>query len=201
MPDRRLARPIRRGGFTLIEAIVSTAITVMAGSALLLGISSSLRTADDVRDLALANGIAQRLLDDISGKMYCGDPTIPFQYPLGPSATEAASVCRERYDDIDDFCNVPAQVPNDCWGVPLGSDNGQGGLRDPNFRIPSTFFARWQQSVSVFYLNPSNLTQALGAGQTSEYRAAEVTVSYRDPVQGTRVLAKIRRVFTYVPTP
>jgi MSHA pilin protein MshD len=194
------ARRARRGAFTLVEAVVATSITAVAGSALLLGISSSLKTTNDVLYQSLAAGLAQRLMDEIAGKLYCGDPTVPYQYPLGPNAYESGSVCRERYDDIDDYNGFSCQPPKDCWGVAIGTDDGQGGTRDPKFQISSSHFANWQQSVSVYYVNSANLSQALPAGQTSDYRAAEVKIYFKDPNQGTRLLTTLRRVFTYVPS-
>jgi type II secretory pathway pseudopilin PulG len=194
------ARRAYRRAFTLVEAMVATSITAVAGSALLLGISSSLKTTNDVLNQSLAAGVAQRLMDEIAGKLYCGDPTQPYQYPLGPDAYEAGSVCRERYNDIDDYNVFSSQPPKDCWGVAIGADDGQGGTRDPHFQIGASLFANWQQNVSVYYVNPANLSQALPAGQTSDYRAVEVTINFKDPVQGTRLLTTVRRVFTYVPS-
>jgi type II secretory pathway pseudopilin PulG len=196
MPNRRRTD---RNAFTLVEAVVATSITAIAGCALLLGIASSLKTTNDVLFQSLATGMAQQLMDEICGKIYCGDPAVPYQYPLGPSSTESAGVCRERYDDIDDFNGVTSQPPNDCWGKTLGTDDGQGGTRDPHFQAGPAVFSNWQRTVSVYYLNPANLSQALPAGQTSDFRAAEVKVFYHDANQGTRLLTTLRRVFTYVP--
>jgi type II secretory pathway pseudopilin PulG len=194
------ARRIRRRAFTLVEAVVATSITAVAGSALLLGISSSLKTTNDVLYQSLAAGLAQRLMDEIAGKLYCGDPTTPYEYPLGPSAYESGGVCRERYTDTGDYNGFSAQPPKDYWGVAIGTEDGQGGTRDPHFQISSSLFANWQQSVSVYYVNPANLSQALPAGQTSDYRAAEVKIYFKDPNQGTRLLTTLRRVFTHVPS-
>ena len=193
------ARRAFRRGFTLVEALVSTSIIAITGSALLLGISSSLKTTDDILDQALAAGMAQNMMGEMAGKLYCGDPSVPYQYPLGPSGYELGSICRERYDDIDDYNGVSNQPPKDYWGAALGADDGQGGNRDPNFRIHSNYFANWQQTATVYYLNPTNLALALPAGQTSDYRAAEVKVYFKDPQRGSRLLTTLRRVFTYVP--
>ncbi|MBI3839460.1 MAG: prepilin-type N-terminal cleavage/methylation domain-containing protein [Planctomycetia bacterium] len=192
------ARRTRRRAFTLVEAVVATSITAVAGSALLLGINSSLKTTNDVLYQSVSAGLAQRLMDEIAGKLYC-DPTAPYQYPLGPNAYESGSVCRERYYETGAYNGFTAQPPKDYWGVVIGTEDGQGGTRDPRFQISSTLFANWQQSVTVYYLNPANLSQALPAGQTSDYRAAEVKIYFKDPNQGTRLLATQRRVFPYVP--
>jgi type II secretory pathway pseudopilin PulG len=193
------ARGAHRRAFTLVEAMVATSITAVAGSALLLGISSSLKTTNDVLNQALAAGLAQRLTDEIAGKLYC-DPTAPYAYPLGPNAYEAGSVCRERYFETGAYNGFSAQPPKDYWGIAIGTEDGQGGTRDPTFQISSSLFANWQQSVSVYYVNPANLSQALPAGQTSDYRAAEVKIYFRDPNQGTRLLTTLRRVYANVPS-
>jgi type II secretory pathway pseudopilin PulG len=183
-----------RRAFTLIEAMVATTVTVLAGSAILLGIASSIQTTDDVRLRTQAAGMAELLMDEIAGQMYCQDPTVPYQYPLG-----AFGVPRTQFDDIDDYEGYLAQPPLDRFSVPLGTEDRQGGQRDPNFRAGATDFAHWQQAVTVYYVDPNNQSQPLPAGQTSQCRAVEVSINLVHPQQGTRRLAQLRRVFTYVP--
>jgi type II secretory pathway pseudopilin PulG len=194
-----IPRRANRRAFTLVEAMIATSITVMAGTALMLGVASSLKTTNDVLDQALAAGIAQQLMDEIAGQLYCQDPANPYPYPLSGSAYELAGVCRERFNDIGDYNGFSAQPPKDRFGAGLGTDDGIGGLRDPNFRVTSSFFANWQETVSVYYVSATNQSLALSAGQTSNYQAAEVKIYFKDPTQGTRLLASLRRVFTYVP--
>jgi len=196
---RPRSRP--RSAFTLVEAVVSTAITAVAGSAILLGLSSALQTTNDVLDQAIAQGIADQLADEIAGKRYSAAADGPYQTSLGPSAYEAAGVNRERYDDIDDFNGYSAKPVCDDWGVTLGLDDGQGGQRQPNFQISPTFFNLWRITVNVFYVDPTNLSKPLTQGQTSDYRCAQVTVLLDDPRRGSRQLAASQRVFAYVPTP
>jgi type II secretory pathway pseudopilin PulG len=190
---------VGRRAFTLIEAMVSTAILVTAGSALLLGISTTIHTTNDAVDQAQATGMAAALMDEVIGCTYCADLADPYQLPLGPNAYEAAGACRERYNDIDDFAGITSQPPKDMWGIRLGTEDGQGGQRDPNFRVATTDFASWQQAISVYYVNPANLAQALPAGQTSDLRAVEVRINVIDPLRGTRNLSTSRRVISYVP--
>ncbi len=187
-----------RGGFTLIEAVLSTALTVLAGSAVLLGIASAVMTTDDTLARAQAAGMAQQVMDEIAGQLWCEDTSNAFQYPLCPSSYEAAGVGRERYNDIDDYVSCTSQPPKDRWGYALGSDDGRGGQRDPALRAGTEDFAKWEQVISVYYVNAANQALPLSAGQTSQYRAVEVKINYKHP-QGTRNLATLRRVFTYVP--
>jgi len=189
-----------RRAFTLIEAMVSTAITVTAGSAVLLGIATSVATTNDILARAQAGGIAQQVMDEIAGQLYCEDPSVAYEWPLGPTSYEAAGVARERYNDIDDYVSFSSQPLKDRFGVLLGTEDGRGGTRDPNFRLDAGYFTKSELVISVFYVSPTDQTQALPAGQTSQYRAAEVTINFNDPAQGTRPLAKLRRVFSHVPT-
>jgi type II secretory pathway pseudopilin PulG len=193
-----MARRVRHA-FTLIEAMISTSITVIAGSAVLLGISSSMKSTTDTLNQTVAAGMAQQLMDEIAGQLYCQDPTNPYQYPLTPNAYELAGVCRERFNDIDDYNGFTTQPPKDRWGAALGNDDGQGGTRNPLFRLAATNFVSWRQSVLIYYVDPINLAQALPAGQTSACRAVEVRISLDDPLRGQRLLASLRRVFSYVP--
>jgi len=194
-------RKFQRRGFTLIEAVVATSLTALAGSALLLGVSSSMQTINDVRDQAIAAGMAQQLMDEIVGNLYSATPADAYQQPLGPSAWEAGGVCRERFNDIDDFTGFTAKPPKDAWGVLLGNDDGVGGTRNPNFQVNATFFANWRQQVSIYYVGSGNFANALPNGQTSDYRAIEVRIFLDDPVRGAKQLALARRVVAYVPVP
>jgi type II secretory pathway pseudopilin PulG len=184
----------QRPAFTLIEAMVAMTITVVAGSAVLLGIATSIQTTNDALARTQAAGMAQQLMDEIAGQMYCEDLSVPYQYPLG-----AFGESRDELDDIDDYLNLSARPPTDRFGVVLGTEDRQGGQRDPNFRIDAATFADWEQTVDVYYVDAADPSQSLPAGQTSSCRAVDVTIHYHDTSQGTRPLAKLRRVFSYVP--
>src|SRR5688572_11889733 len=60
---RRLSRP--RRAFSLIEALIALSITAMAGAVLLLSVDSSLQSTGDAVERTIADGVAQRLLDEI----------------------------------------------------------------------------------------------------------------------------------------
>ena len=84
-------RKFRRRGFSLAEAMIGMTIMALAGTVLLLGVETSLRTAIESEDEAVAAGMAEQLLDEILGHHYTS-PLIgdPYQTPLGPSGAEAA---------------------------------------------------------------------------------------------------------------
>jgi type II secretory pathway pseudopilin PulG len=189
--------PISRTAFTLIEAMVALSLTAMAGAAILLTVETSLDAADQTLEQTVAAGMADQLLDEIAGAMYCEPGADPQQYPLGPGSDESG---RAQYDDIDDYHGYAAQPPEDSWGQPLGSEDDAGGLRPENFRAPAGGFDRWRQSVEVYYVDPNNLSVRLPAGQTSYYRAVEVTISVQMPEGEYRELTQRRRIFAYLPS-
>jgi type II secretory pathway pseudopilin PulG len=189
----------RVAGFTLMEAVIATSITAIAGSALLLGVSTGMQTSNDVLNQTIANGVAQQLVDEAAGRIYCAVGADPQDTFLGPNSTEAGGNGRERYNDIDDYNGFTAKPIEDEYGYMLGTDDGQGGQRHVNFRVYSGFFNNWRESIEVYYVNNSNLSQRLPTGQTSNYRALEAHVYYDDPVNGTREIGNARRVFAYVP--
>lgn len=188
----------RVGGFTLIEALAAIALTAVAGSVLLLGATTSLQSADDAVQRTIAYGMAQQLIDEVVGCRYMDLGGSPYVVTPAPSASEAAAGTRQLFDDIGDFNGYRCQPPKDLYGVALGSDNGQGGLRNPAFQCGAGYFQNWRQEVDVYYVSDTNLTARLPAGQTSDYRAVEVRIVYNDRVRGARELAKIRRVVAYV---
>lgn len=188
-----------RGAFTLLESVIAIALTAVAGSALLLGVTSSLDAVHHAVDQTIAQGMAEQLLDEILGKRYV-EGTDPYEVTLGATGYEKGGAGRERYNDIDDYHGYSSSPPKDYWGIKLGTDDGAGATRNAAFQTPATAFATWRQTVQVYYINNSDLSQRLASG-TSNYRAVEVEVFNDDPVRGTRRLASIRRVISYIPSP
>jgi type II secretory pathway pseudopilin PulG len=196
--DRERRRP--PAAFTLVEALVAISITVIGGTALLLGISSSLQTTNDALEQTIAMGLAQQLLDEALGtRYYAASGGDPYQTYLGPSSYEEGGTGRERYDDIDDFNAIRSKPPVDPWGIELGTDDGEGLQRNSNFWAPRRLFENWQQEVDVYYVDEADLTTRLSGGQVSDYRVVEVRIVLVDPERGRRELAKVRQVVAYVP--
>jgi type II secretory pathway pseudopilin PulG len=190
----------RTPGFTIIEAVVAIALTALAASAVLLGTVSSLETTKFSQEQAIATGMAQQLMDEIVGTGYVDDSGNPYAVPIQPGTNDVSGVSRRLFTNIGDFNGYQAMPPVDSWGIPLGTEDGNGSTRNPNFQAPAGPFSRWQQAVSVSYVSETNLTTALTASQTSDYRAVTVQINYVDPATGnTRQLAQLRRVVAYVP--
>jgi prepilin-type N-terminal cleavage/methylation domain-containing protein len=191
-------RKRKPGGFTLIEALAAIAVAAIAGSALLLGTTSSIQTTDDAMRRTIAYGMAQQLMDEVVGNRYMELGASSYDTTIKPTASEAITGTRQLFDDIGDFNGVRTQPPKDFYGIALGTDNGQGGQRNTNFQASSTFLQNWRQEVDVYYVSDTDFNTQLPAGQTSDYRAVEVRIVYNDPQSGPKQLAKIRRVVTYV---
>lgn len=194
---RRPRRP--HAAFTLVEVTITIAIAAIAGSALLLGATASIQTTDEAMQRTIADGIARQLIDEILGNRYAAPGTGGHDVTLGPSAWESSGSGRERYNDIDDYNAVRIAPPEDPYGIALGKDDGEGGLRHLNFQAPADFLENWRQEVDVYYVRESDLTTRLPLGQTTDYRVVEVRVYRNDPTGGDRELARLRRVIAYVP--
>jgi type II secretory pathway pseudopilin PulG len=188
-------------GFTLVEAVVAISITVIGGAALLLGINSSLQTTKEAMEQTIAMGIAQQLLDEVVGARYCPASTgDPYETTLGPTSYERSGPGRSLYEEIGAYNGIRSRPPTDLWGVALGTDDGEGGQRHPNFFCPPHFFDKWQQEVDIYYVDETDLTTRLPQGKVSDYRAVEVRIVLVDPDRGQRELAKVRQVIAYVPS-
>ncbi|MBI1900252.1 MAG: prepilin-type N-terminal cleavage/methylation domain-containing protein [Planctomycetia bacterium] len=187
----------RRGGFTLVEALVSLTVTVTLGAALLLAAETSANTTSDSVDQTIAAGLAEQILDEVSGARYCAPGSNPRQWPMGPNASEGPH--RDNYNDIDDFVGEVSQPPVDPWDVAVGQEDTLGRLRHASFRLRSGYFSAWSTRIDVFYVSSADFSVALAAGQTSYHRAVRVRVfkNYGNGV--TRTLADVKRVFSYVP--
>jgi hypothetical protein len=189
----------RASAFTILEAVFALAIAALAGSVLLLGTTTSLETTKNDLYGAVALGMAQQLMDEISGCIYFESGGNPYSTVLGPDSGETTSGTRLSYDDSDDFNGLRCKPPKDYNGIVLGKDDGAGGQRNSLFQAPSGMMNNWQQEVDVYYVSGTDLSTRLGMGQTSDYRVVEVRITYADPALGTRPLATLKRVLSYAP--
>ncbi len=196
---RRRTAKLHTRGFTLIEAMVVITITALAAGLILLAVESTVQTADDASQRTIATGMAQQIIDEALGGRYAAAGAGPYQYPLVANSWELNGNGRERFDDTDDYNGFLAVGAEDIWGRPLGQGDDQGGLRHPNFRADGTLFSNWIQMIEVFYVSDNNLSNRLPAGQASNHRAVEVTILRQQPNGSLRELAKLRRVYAYIP--
>ena len=199
--DSRPARLPSNGGFSLVECLVALSILSMAGSALLLSSQASSESTSYAVERTVAEGIANQLVDETLGLPYKEKTESPFVWPLQPDSGElTVPVRRALFDDTDDFNGYAASPPQDASAIPLGQGDGQGGLRLTAFAVPSSLFNGWSVTITVTYVDETDLSVDLPAGTTSGFRAINVVVS-RSEAGSTRTLATVRRVYGYVPPP
>jgi type II secretory pathway pseudopilin PulG len=189
-----------RRGFTMAEAMIAMSLLSVTGAALLLDTAQLVATTDSNAQQFIADGLAQQMIDEISGMRYMEVGTSPYATTLGPESNDAG-VGRSNYDDIDDYNGLVLRPPSDRWNVALGTDNGDGNTRHSAFQLASGALGLYQVSVQVYYVNNTALTMPLPVGTTSSYRNVQVQVTYFDPRLGAQTLATLNRVFTYVPAP
>lgn len=187
----------QRRGFTLVEGLLATALTVLAGAALLLSMESSLHSSRESLEREIAVGIAQQLLDEVAGLRYAAVGAGPTQWPFTRASGEGPT--RASMDDIDDWHTYSSQPPHDRFGRTLGQEDGSGGLRPAGLQIRGTYFDNWRLAIEVFYVDDADLSRRLAAGQTSYRRAVQVAITVIDPDGRNRQIVKMRRVFAYVP--
>jgi type II secretory pathway pseudopilin PulG len=181
----------RRAAFTLVEALVATSLTVLAGSAVLLALESSLKTTEAALEQTIAQGIAEQLLDEVAAAKY----PPPSSTPQSPSGGSAPQRC--TFDDIDDFHGY-SSVPVDRFGRALGTGGVSGTQRPPALRLRDNYFTTWRATIEVFFVSDANFSQPL-TGQTSNHRAVKVRVLATNLDGTTRQLTEAQRVFAYVP--
>ncbi len=122
--------------FTMFEALLAIAIAAMAGSVLLLGMTTSLQTTNTNMYGTIAMGLAQQLMDETVGNRYCELGVDPYQTTLGPSSDETT---RQMYDDVDDYNGLRTQPPKDFFGIALGKDDGAVHSATRSFRRRAVF--------------------------------------------------------------
>ena len=189
----------RRGGFSLVEALVAISIMAIAGSALLWGVAGAMQTTDDSLQEMLAIGMAQQLMDEILGARYHAVGGDGYDHVMGASWWEQNGQGRERYNDIDDYNGLRFSPPVEMYGTAVGTGDDTGDLRHPNFRVGQDYFRNWRQEIDIFYVDPDDFSWNLPSGSVSDYRAVEVRIVREEPDSDPRVLAKLRQVVSYFP--
>lgn len=188
----------RRRGFTLVEAMTAIVVLGIAGATLLAGLGSNAATTRDSLERTIALGLAQQLLDEVSGMRYCENGASAYDVFMGPGSPEISAGARREFDDIDDYNGVRTTPPTDRWGITLGTDNGKQGSRNSNFQVSSGFFTGWKQWIDIQYVSESNFSTVLTSG-TSSYRRIRVQITVDQADGTTRTLADVSRVVSYAP--
>jgi len=192
------SRFVSTTAFTLIETLIAISLLAIVVGAVTLSLISSLQATQENEDLAIAEGLAEDLLNEILNRRYCELDASPYDLYLRPGPAEKITGTREMFDDIDDYNGWVEEPPQDRWGIPLGRENGSGGQRPPVAFAPS--LNGFRREVTVSYVAPQNLSQPLPFGTATAFRRIEIIVSRRYPNNIVRQLVKLTRVIGHVPS-
>ncbi|MGQ9770998.1 MAG: type IV pilus modification PilV family protein [Thermogutta sp.] len=184
--------------FTLIETLIAISLMAVVISAVSLSLMSTFQNAQETEDMMIAEGLALDLMNEILNRRYCEFGVSPYDLYLRPGSPELAPGTRELFDDIDDYNGWVEEPPKDRWGVPLGRENGTGGLRPSVALAPD--LNGFRRQVTVSYVSQQDLTTSLPFGTPTNFRKIEVTVSRRYANDVIRPLVKMTRIIAYVPT-
>jgi type II secretory pathway pseudopilin PulG len=194
-----LAGGIRRGAFSLIEALIALSITSMAGAVLLLSVQSSLETTIEAVQRTIADGVAQQTMDEITTKRFVGPAENPLTSVLGPLTSEILNDATALFDDADDYAGYVAQPVKGTYGEILGTGDDNGDLRLQNFRVRSDYFDNWRIRVDVYFVDPNDHT--VRSASPTNFRAVDVHVELMRDNGAAIPLSSRRRVFAYLPPP
>jgi prepilin-type N-terminal cleavage/methylation domain-containing protein len=137
----------RRGGFTLIEALLAATILAVAAAAGALPFVAGTHQAQEAARLEQAVALGQAMMEEILARP-CYEPGV--RYPtLGPDAGETT---RNLYDNIDDFHGLNESVTGlRNYNNQLITDEACAGLwRDVNVEYVS--FANQQSNDTNSYV-------------------------------------------------
>lgn len=175
-----------------MESLMAVAIAALMGAALLYAVTGSLTTSQVITERAAAQGLANMLMEEIAQAKYSEDISDPYQYPLVPGTGEGPF--RRTFDDVDDFNGYEMSPPEDIWGIPLGTGDEAGGLRNTLLQVNDAFLKDFRVTVDVYYADDDDPSVNLAPGVKSDSKAVEINV-YLDRPTGTTPLATLRRVF------
>ena len=182
-PTTYLAK--KRGGITLVETVIAISLTTFAAGALLTSLTSTIQVGTDSFHTAIANGMADQLMDEIASVRF-------------PSAnTTATGVGRTGFDDIDDYNGYSVSPPQARSGAVIGTEDGTG-TRPAAFRPDPRLYSRYRQQVTVEKITESSGTSWNTVTTDSPLRRVTVTISYTNAQGTTTSLARQTRVFSNV---
>jgi len=129
----------RRGGFTLIEAAITTVIIGVGCLAMLQLLGAGTVANGEGTELTKAMNLAGNIRECLTGVAFC-DPVVKDNWGLdtGESMTVLSTL-----DDLDDFDGKTFSPPIDARRAKLTSPNYNG----------------WSQTVKVESVNPDDLTK------------------------------------------
>ena len=148
-------------GFTLAEVLVAVVVIVIALVPLIMVIGQGAKRGKDPQKIAVANLLAQDLMEEIICKSFDEDPTNPTSSAnLGPERNESRSGAptTRNYDDVDDYDGYTETPPKEVDGTVM------------------TDYTGYTRSVVVEYVSETNLDTVSTA--ITRYKRITVTVSW-----------------------
>ncbi|MCY2926057.1 MAG: prepilin-type N-terminal cleavage/methylation domain-containing protein [Planctomycetota bacterium] len=134
-----------RAGFTLIEAMVATAIVGMGVSAMMMASQSGTRVTADSQERARAVFLAQEVREWIASLPF-KDPDVGQQNnPPGPDGSSP----QVFVDDVDDMKDVTYSPPRDAQGTAVAAMTG------------------WSQKIKMTWVSPTNFSASLADGASN----------------------------------
>ena len=129
-----------RGAFSLVEAIVATAIValMLVASLNLLGSAAQTRGADNDHRTALQ--LAHQLLGEVQQQPYKDESLLAVLF--GPETGETNTPTRAAFDDVDDYNNYLDRPPQLKDGTPLAG------------------YELWKRKVKVVWVDRVTLDEA-----------------------------------------
>ena len=190
-----MSRFSSRSGFSIPEALAAIAIMSMIAAVLLTTTHTAVQTVSNASMEVVAEGIAEQLMEEIAAQPYVAEDGDPYEASLGAGANTP----RIQFDEMGDYHGYAASPPADPWGVPLGKDAGDGTQRETELIAPAGTLEALRLEAEVYYVADHDFSQRLPNGQTSSHRAVETRVFRTSNTGQGRLLARLRRVFAYVP--
>jgi hypothetical protein len=183
----------RRGGFSMVEALIAVSITTIAGGALLSALGAAVLSSTEAAHATVARGLAAQLMDEIAAA----------GFPMGGvQGSTVSNGSREGFDDIDDYHQWSERPPATRAGVPLGTDAAAAGMRLKELQADGQFLSQWTREVQVERVQPAS-NSASGwqpTSQQSNFRRVTVRVKLTDAQNNTQTLVENVRIFSHVPS-
>jgi len=166
-----------RAGFSIVESVMATVVVATMFVAAMRAVGASRTALFLVAERARGMALADALMSEILAQPY-GDPS--YGSSLGPGSDELDGT-RSAWDDVDDY--------NGWVGNPV--QDKQGAAIDG--------FDGWTRSVTVAWVNPSNLEQT--KNQETGVKRITVTVKHGDAVRAELTTIRTLAWVEEIPAP
>ncbi|MGB2819398.1 MAG: prepilin-type N-terminal cleavage/methylation domain-containing protein [Phycisphaerae bacterium] len=144
-----------RGGFSLIEVAVATAVVGIALAALLVAVGSNTRVNDAGAKLTRAAFLAQEMREWTLALPFSDPDPADADHPPGPDGSNP----QYFVDDLDDLIGVTYSPPRDGQGNQMYGMSG------------------WSQAITLTWRDPNSVSTTVTAGM-SDVICVEVDVAF-----------------------